>query len=423
MKRSLLLKSYFFFTRNTDFLFKKLISYRVKKGKEDPIRLSERMGVPSASRPANKLIWFHTASVGELLSICELISYVGKKDKTVEFLITSGSRTSAEIIATRMPKRCRHQYVPIDTLKATKAFLDHWKPDLAIWVESEFWPRLLLETKARGVPIGLVNARLSKKSFDRWKIFKNSAYNLLKVFDFIFVQDEATLRYIQVLGSNNLNIKGIFSLKEEARELPFNSAIFKKLANMVSNRNTWVAASTHYGEEEIVADCHKMLRSLDPKVLLILVPRHPDRWLEIKKLLVKKGFEVAVRSNNDEINDDTQIYLANTVGELGLWYRITNKCFIGGSIVKIGGHNPFEAIVLNTAIVHGPNTYNFKEIYGKLNKNSASIVVNNSEELFFALKDLMLTEKATNLASRALKITHVRNGFTEKVAKEILAYL
>ena len=410
-RKPFLLFIYLFVTRYFEFLIFGVLKYRLLIGKEDKERVLERKGIYKVKRPEGQLIWFNAASVGEVLSILQLIRLLSEKNKNLNFLITSTTVTSARIIAKVLPKNCLHQFSPLDTFRVTRSFFTHWKPDLAIFVESEFWPRLLLETKALRIPLGLINARIEDRSFKKWKKFSQTAKRLVRLFDFAFAQDKKTCGRLLSLGMNQDVLMGTFSLKSQANPLSFDETELQRLKNIFLDRTIWVAASTHLGEEEVLAKAQKKLHSDDKKNLLILAPRHPERGNSIAKELVSMGLEIAIRSQNQEVHSGTEIYLADTMGELGLWYNLSNIVFLGGSIVDNGGHNPYEPCRFGTAIMHGPFVYNFQEIYDLLRSSGVATMVENSESLVDQVKFLKQPEKASKLGGKGIKLV---NSLTDK---------
>ena len=414
---------YLFITRYLEFLISGVLKYRLLIGKEDKDRVLERKGIYKVKRPEGQLIWFNAASVGEVLSILQLIRLLSEKNKNLNFLITSTTLTSARMIANVIPKNCQHQFSPLDTFRATKSFLTHWKPNLAIFVESELWPRLLLETKALNIPLGLINARIEEKSFNNWKKISQTANSVIRLFDFAFAQDHKTYKRLLSLGMSKDVLLGTFSLKSQAKKLEYDEIEFKKLKVLFRDRKIWVAASTHLGEEEILAKVQKKLYRSDKKYLLILVPRHPERGKLINKELVSMGQEIAIRSRDQEVNSRTEIYLADTLGELGLWYKLSDIVFLGGSIIDIGGHNPYEPCRFGTAIMHGPFIYNFQEIYDLLHSNGVSIMVEDPDSLVSQVKSLNQGKKASELGLKGLELVNSLKDESKSMVKVINLFI
>ena len=388
-------------------------------GKEDPERLEERLGISLAERPTGNLIWFHAASVGESLSLVELIKRISSSQPDYNFLITTGTITSAKLILSRLPSNAVHQYIPVDTPRAVEKFLDRWRPSLAIWTESEFWPNLISFTSARDIPMILINARISEKSYRRWRFFKKSLKNLIEKFNYSLIQDQKTVKYFSKIGisSNNFELTG--TLKEGSAALPHSETEQVEISKQILNRPVWLAASTHEGEEKLIAAAHRHASKASQGLLLIIVPRHPERGLEIASILTKENFKICLRSKKDKISSDTQIYIADTLGELGLWYRIAPVSFVGGSFVPIGGHNPFEPAALGSAILHGPYVENFKEIYNRLNVAGAAVKIEEASELGVKLIETLSPENAAKLAQSAWEVSSNGAEITDRAIKLI----
>lgn len=401
----------------------RILDRRLSDGKEDEQRIDERRGVPSAARPAGKLIWFHAASVGEALSIQELVRRLGEEREDLNFLITTGTRASADILHERLPPRALHQYIPLDVGPFVRQFLDHWQIDLAIWTESEFWPKLMVETSKRGIPMLLVNARISKKSHDRWRWIPGFAKALLRRFDYILAQDPRTGERLVRLGyaRNLIEVGG--TLKEGTAALACDEAERDHIASKFEARPVWLAASTHPGEEQIVVNAHRHAIRLSHRLLLIIVPRHPNRGADIAAHLAADGWKVALRSAGDEIAPDTQIYLADTLGELGLWYRLAPISFVGGSLVKIGGHNPFEPAALGSAIIHGPHVANFADIFARLSEAGAARCVTNEHMLAETVEELLSPDRAADMAHAAWEVCSSGAEVTDRAVELIFEHL
>lgn len=419
IKRSFALWCYYQLMRRADRHVERRLRSRLLMGKEDPERLEERLGISLAERPTGYLIWFHAASVGESLSLVELIKRISSSQPDYNFLITTGTITSAKLILSRLPSNAVHQYIPVDTPKAVEKFLDRWRPSLAIWTESEFWPNLISFTSARDIPMILINARISEKSYRRWRFFKKSLKNLIEKFNYSLIQDEKTVKYFSKIGisSNNFELTG--TLKEGSAALPYSETEQVEISKQILNRPVWLAASTHEGEEKLIAAAHRHASKASQGLLLIIVPRHPERGLEIASILAKENFKICLRSKKDKISSDTQIYIADTLGELGLWYRVAPVSFVGGSFVPIGGHNPFEPAALGSAILHGPYVENFKEIYNRLNVAGAAVKIEEASELGVKLIETLSPENAAKLAQSAWEVSSNGAEITDRAIKLI----
>ena len=400
---SIILKIYFFTTRYFEFFLFIFLQYRLIKGKEDKYRIIERKGISNLSRPRGFLIWFNAASVGETLSILNLVEKLGKNNEKLKFLITTTSISSSKIIIKMLPRNCIHQYAPIDTFSSTKNFLNHWKPDLSIFVESEFWPRIIYEIKKRGIPLGLINARMEKKTFENWLKIRSTSKQILDKFDFVYANDSLTAERLLKLGMSKKTLLGVVSSKEQAASLSYSLKELDKFKKILKNKKIWVAASSHEGEEEFLEEAQKLLHDYDKKFLLILVPRHPNRIKEIMKKIIANGQLIKIRSRKQKITNETSIYLADTLGDLGLWYNLSNIVFLGGSLVKIGGHNPYEPCRFGNAIITGPYVFNFQEVFDQLNCRGASITVRNVKELVENIIHLSNKNKAYFIGQKGLK--------------------
>jgi 3-deoxy-D-manno-octulosonic-acid transferase len=419
IKRSFALWCYYQLMKRADRHVERRLRSRLLMGKEDPERLEERLGISLAERPTGNLIWFHAASVGESLSLVELIKRISYSQPDYNFLITTGTITSAKLILSRLPSNAVHQYIPVDTPRAVEKFLDRWRPSLAIWTESEFWPNLISFTSARDIPMILINARISEKSYRRWRFFKKSLKNLIEKFNYSLIQDEKTVKYFSKIGisSNNFELTG--TLKEGSAALPHSEIEQVEISKQILNRPVWLAASTHEGEEKLIAAAHRHASKASQGLLLIIVPRHPERGLEIASILAKENFKICLRSKKDKISSDTQIYIADTLGELGLWYRVAPVSFVGGSFVPIGGHNPFEPAALGSAILHGPYVENFKEIYNRLNVAGAAVKIEEASELGVKLIETLSPENAAKLAQSAWEVSSNGAEITDRAIKLI----
>ncbi|HBC52625.1 MAG TPA: 3-deoxy-D-manno-octulosonic acid transferase [Alphaproteobacteria bacterium] len=341
-----------------------LLRWRRRRGKEDVQRFSERMGHAGRARPDGQLVWLHAASVGECLSVLPLIARLLQDRADRHVLITSGTVTSAQILAERLPARAIHHYVPVDLPWAVRRFLDHWRPDAAIWVESEFWPNLMMATAARDIPMALVNARISTRSYRRWRQLSGTFGQLMSGFAVIVPRDRQVAEYLTDLKIPKPMC--IADLKRAAEPLPAEQDGLQNLSGAIGSRPVWLAASTHAGEEEGAVELHLNLRRRYPDLLTIIVPRHASRGDAIATMAVGAGLSVARRSTGQLPRPDTDLFLGDTMGEMGLFYRLSRICFMGGSLVPHGGQNPLEPARLCRAILYGPYIDNFAMIYPAL---------------------------------------------------------
>lgn len=392
---------------------------RLQRGKEHPERFRERLGHPGLPRPEGQLCWFHAASVGEAVSLLDLIDELLAARPELNILVTTGTVTSAELLAKRLPPRAIHQFVPVDAKAAVERFLAHWRPDIAIWVESELWPCLIHRTHLTGCPMILANARISPRSARRMRWLGSYAASLLNRFDMILAQDDDIADRIYRLGAEPARITVTGSLKDTAHPLPHDPEALKGMMKAIGGRRVWLAASTHAGEEEIVQEAHRQARRSFPGLTLILVPRHPERGTEVVEMLRAKGWRVAQRSCGEPFDRNTEIYLADTLGEMGLWYRAAPVSFVGGSLVEIGGHNPFEPAVLGSAILHGPHVTNFESAYQRFAAADAAIRVPRPDQLGRALVETLPPDRTAELATAAWEVA----SEGADVARQVLGHI
>ena len=400
-----------------------VLKRRLALGKEDAARLPERMGKPSIARPSGPLVWCHAASVGESLSLLPLIECLRAEKPQLTVLVTSGTVTSARLLAERLPDGAFHQFAPIDVRPAVERFLDHWRPDVAVWIESEIWPRLLHAVEARDIPALLLNARLSARSRTRWRRAPKAAGRLFSIFDHVQVQDPKTAAALHDLGvpPERLDVAGSF--KAAAAPLPCDHTALAALEAAVRGRLVWVAASTHPGEEELMLEAHSEVLSERRDALLVLVPRHPERGEAVAHALVERHLPFARRSTGVLPTHDHQILLGDTLGELGLWYRLSLVAFVAGSFAKVGGHNPYEPAALNVPIIHGPKTENFADVYAALDSAGGAVRVASPRELARAVIDISADRTGLEIATRAAKVIRADSEALDRAARLILARL
>ena len=379
------------------------LAQRRKRGKEHPIRFRERRGIPSATRPEGPLVWIHAASVGEATAVLGLIEHLLDTRPDLEILVTTGTVTSARLLDNRLPAHARHQFVPADLPSWTARFLDCWRPDLALWVESELWPNLVFAADARNIPMVLLNARLSARSYSRWRHWPGLIRTILRAFDLCLAQDQRQAERFRSLGARQVAALG--DLKAAAPALPFDRSELSHLRAEIGSRPLWLAASTHTGEEKVAARVHRDLAAHHPGLLTIIVPRHPARGDAIGVMLAEQGLRIARRAHGDPITRDTQVYLADTMGELGLFYRLAGIAFVGGSLAAKGGHNPFEAARLGCAVLHGPDMSNCAAMAAALAAAGAAETVSGAAALAQSVSALLADERVR--AERAAAAAHV----------------
>jgi 3-deoxy-D-manno-octulosonic-acid transferase len=381
---------------------------RVKRGKEDAERISERTGVPSRARPEGTLVWIHGASVGESLAVLPLVTALLEKPNR-HVLVTTGTVTSAKLMAERLPARAIHQYVPIDSGDSVRRFLEHWRPDLALFVESELWPNLILETRQRGVPLALVNARLSARSFRGWRYAPRLARRILWSFDACLAQDAGIAGRLTSLGAREVRISG--SLKADAPPLPVDDAALAAFRAKLGGRPVFLAASTHPGEDALILEAARGIIATRPDVLTLIAPRHPKRGPEIEALALARGLSVSRRAAGALPEPAHQVYVADTLGEMGLFYRAAPFAFLGGSLVPHGGQNPLEPARLETAILSGPHIENFEEIFRVLlNAQGEGRLQSVTELTALAIKLIADPGTAARLGARAKAAAETLGG-------------
>lgn len=370
-------------------------------------RQRERLGHASQPRPdldaGAALIWFHGASVGESLAAITLINRLHRCLPEAGFLLTSGTATSAEMAAKRLPDCAQHQFAPLDSQGAVTRFLSHWRPDAGIFVESELWPVTLSAAKARGIRLALVNARLSAKSVAGWRKKLPTARFILGLFDLLLTQNKTVAQDLCALGADPDHVFPSGNLKAGAAALPQNADLVAEMRSTLAGRPLWIASSTHRGEEKIVLEAHKALLQRHPDLCLVLVPRHPERADEIAGQIAEAGLSTAKRSAGAALTADTQVYLADTMGELGSWYALSPIVFLGGSLLPIGGHNPFEVAQAGAAVLTGPGYSNFIETFPPMIKVGGAKEVANAADLEQAVELWLTHPQQLHSASTAAR--------------------
>ena len=419
-RSALMLRAYSLLTAGAMPLANALLAYRLRRGKEHAERLPERGGVSTIARPAGPLVWLHSASVGELLSVLPLIERIRSRDFTI--LVTTGTVTSAELAERRLPPGVIHQFVPMDVPRFVARFLDHWRPNLALFVESDLWPNLIMASAKRNIPLVLVNGRVSARSFRRWRWAPKTIEALLGCFDLCLAQSAEDAARYAGLGALRYSTTGNLKL-----DVPAPSAEPEKLRALkvaIGTRPVIAATSTHPGEEAAVIDAHRRLMHTFPGLLTILAPRHPERGPSIAAIAMDAGFKSALRSLPELPNSSTEIYVADTLGELGLIYRVAPIVFVGGSLVSHGGQNPIEAAKLGAAILHGPHVWNFAEIYSALDAAGGAIMVANTDMLAVHIGAWLTDADARGkVAETALEAVDTRAGALVRTVVALEPYL
>jgi len=397
-----------------------LLAQRVRRGKEDRERLAERRGQSAVGRPPAGLVWVHGASVGELASVLPLILRICESNARV--LVTTGTVTSSALAGKWLPAGVMHQFVPLDVPRYVRRFLDHWKPDLALFVESDLWPNRIIEASRSRVPIILVNARLSDDSFRRWRKLPAAITNLLGRFDLCLARTASDAERFAALGATRIVQTG--DLKLDVPAPPCNQASLAALQGATARRPLLAAASTHAGEETAMIAAHWQLRRHFPGLLTIIAPRHPQRGDEVAALAAAAGLAVRQRARGQMPDTSTEVYVADTMGELGLIYRLVPVVFVGGSLVRHGGQNPIEPAKLGAAVVHGPHVWNFSDIYAALDEAHGAERIEDENGLAPALERL-LAQQATHQQVTAAARTTVDNlgGALERTLQSLEPYL
>lgn len=404
-------------------ILKGWIYYRAHLGKEDQLRIKERFGETAQPRPSGTVIWFHSASVGETISILPLLEKIQKAYPNYHFLLTTTTVTSAKLVATKFPTTFSHQFLPIDYPKAVRRFLNHWRPHLAIWVESEFWPVLTYYTSAC-CPLISLNTRISYRSFRFWQRFPSLIRWMLARFTLFFPQSSLDAHHLKKLGANDKIIHLLGNLKYASATLPFEASLLEFYQQQFKDRIIWIAASTHPSEEKMIAEIHKELKKAFPDLLTLIAPRHPTRTSEILNEFKELEVSVITRSSKLSITEHTDIFLVDTLGELGLFYQLCPISFIGGSFINHGGHNILEPARLNCTVIFGPFVSNFEEMCAQFLTKNAACQVENSHDLKKLLHELFSTPSLqANYSKAALMTANEYEGIIDKICDQLTPYL
>ena len=367
-------------------LWQAALQHRLRRGKETPQSLDQKLMHRPAQRPAGPLIWGHAVGVGEAQALVGLFALMAERLPAHHFLITTTARTSAQALASGLPPRCLHQFAPIDTPATTRAFLDHWQPSLALWCEMDLWPCILHATGVREIPRVLINARFTNASLQRKLRLRPFHAALLGEFDRLYAQDDTSARGLVALGAPAARVKVAGTIKALARPLPCDAAEWARWQPINAQRPVWLAASSHAGEEAVVLQAHRQLREEHPTALLIIAPRYPLRGPEVAALAASAG-PVGLRSLGESARPEHAVYVADTIGEMGLWYRLACVAFMGGSLVGVGGHNPFEPLALGCRVLHGPQVHNFAPSYAALGEDSFTRLASTPQDIASAVRE------------------------------------
>tara|TARA_B100000787_G_scaffold120698_1_gene90668 strand:+ start:1196 stop:2371 length:1176 start_codon:yes stop_codon:yes gene_type:complete len=386
--------------------------------KEHPNRFREKFGFYKKKTTTGKLIWFHGASVGEILSVIPLIEKLEKNKKIKQILITSNTLSSSKILTDLKLKKTIHQFFPIDTNYHTKKFLNYWKPSIAVFIDSEIWPNMIANIKIKSIPLVLINARITDKSFKRWKIFASSAKKIFQEFDICLSSSQKSKKYLQSLGAKKIKFIGNLKFTESERST---DVLDNSIRKFFLSKKIWCASSTHGIEETVCANVHKKLKIKYKNLLTIIIPRHIHRTKEIIDEIQKLDLNFHVHDSKKKIDKKIDIYLVNSFGQTKSFFKICKTVFLGGSIVKHGGQNPLEAARYGCKILHGPNVWNFDEIYSLLKKNKVSTKITNSNQLTYEVKKMLDNKhKYKNLE---FKIKNIGNKILNSTLNEVNFYI
>jgi len=399
------------------------VTRKLRRAGVPVVRCHEKLGHATEPRaPDAALIWFHAASVGETQAVLALITRMGVALPQAQFLITSGTATSATMVARRMPPRCVHQFSPLDAPGPLRRFLRHWRPDAALFVESELWPQMLRRTHAQGARMALVNARLSARSIANWRRFPKTARYLFEVFDLILTQNDAMAKAMVEINAPADRVARGINLKSLAGPLPQDEDALFEARAALGHRPVWIASSTHPGEEETVLAAHKTLLERHPDLCLILVPRHPERGQDVTNLIAGAGLSLTRRTRGDMPGG--QVFLADTLGELGTWYALGDIVFLGGSLRPIGGHNPFEVAQAGAAVLSGNHVANFAETFAEMEARGAARLVADAGDLALRVGALLDDPAALEAAkAAATAFTRDRTDMLDGIATRLIKAL
>ena len=378
-----------------------IIIFRILRKKENIKSLNDKFSFSLKKRKKGKIIWFHGASVGEIKSIIPLLEKYEKNDRIKQVLITSNTLSSTKIIKKIKLKKVIHQFFPIDANLISKKFINHWRPSKVFFIDSEIWPNTLINLKKKKIPIILLNGRITKKTFYRWRLFPNFSKKLFSNFDLCLSSSRESFNYLKKLNFKNIKFIGNLKFAESENQGISDNNILKDLFKI---KKTWCASSTHHGEELLCGMVHLELKKKHKNILTIIIPRHVERTNEIKNDLEKLKLKVHLDEPKKKINSDTDIYLVNSYGKTKSFYKRCQNVFLGGSIIKRGGQNPLEAARFGCTILHGPNIDNFREIYEFLKKSKISYEISNQKNLFDSLVKLFSKKIKTKKVQKKIKL-------------------
>lgn len=406
------LRAYLWASHAIPLLAPGLLRRRLARGKEDPARWREKLGEAHAARPEGRLIWLHAVGLGEVLALRGMMAELARQSPDLSFLVTSTARSSAQVMAANLPPRSLHQFLPLDAPRYQARFLGHWRPDLSIWAEQEIWPGAVVATQERGIPLALINARITAESHARRRRLRGLHADLFTRFALIAAQDEASAARLADLGAGVVRITG--SLKAAAPPLAADPQELARLQSALQGRRIWVAASTHPGDE---AEVLAALPALGDR-LAIMAPRDIARADAIAEGLAAQGIRFARRSRGQVPGQGDQLWLADSYGEMGLWYRLAEATLVGGGFDRIGGHNPWEPAVLGKSVLHGPDTANFAADYARLDAAGAALAVKPG-----GLAAALTAPDLAAMGPRAKAMADAARGSLAPLATDLLALL
>ena len=391
-----------------------IILVRLLQNKESPKRFKEKFCFFTKKKTKGKLIWFHGASIGEILSIIPLVEKLENNKEIKKILITSNTLSSSKILMNLKLKKTIHQFFPIDTNYHTQQFLNYWKPSVAIFIDSEIWPNMLINLKKKSISLILLNGRITKKSFEKWRIFPLSSKMIFKKFDVCLSSSKKSKNYLKLLGARKIKYIGNLKFSQTKKS---ENHLNKNLKRFFLSKKMWCASSTHNSEEKICLEIHKKLKVKYEKLLTIIIPRHIHRTKKIISEANKLNLKVHTHNTNGIIDKRTDIYLVNSFGQTKSFFKICKVVFLGGSLIKHGGQNPLEAARYGCKIIHGPNVWNFDEVYSLLKKYNVSTKIMNSNQLRYKIDNIFSNK--VNSKNLELRFKYLGNKILDKTLNEI----
>jgi len=395
-----------------------IIIYRLLIGKEDLKRFKEKFCFFSKEKKGRNLIWFHGASVGELYSIMPLLEKLEKNKKISQILVTSNTLSSSKIIQNYRFKKLIHQFFPIDTNFHSKKFLDYWKPSSAYFIDSEIWPNMIDNLNKKNIPVILLNGRITKKTFNRWKMISSFSKKIFEKFNLCLSSSKESKKYLKSLGATNVKLLGNIKFSQLENE---KNTLNNKIKKFIKSKKTWCASSTHGPEEIFCAKVHLELKRKYKNLLTIIIPRHVERAKSIKEDLNKLDLKVHLHNSQKIIDKRTDIYLVDTYGETKSFYNNCKNIFLGGSLVNHGGQNPLEAARFGCNILHGPNVSNFAEIFQFLKLKKISMKISNQKQ-FVTMIDKFFKKKSNSKLIQK-KLNFIGKKILDSTYREINTFI